>query len=113
MRFPELERAVQVSNRASPSLAVLGYAYGVFGLKDQALTILAELRERSTTAFVSPEDYALVYLGLRQDEQVLNELERAHQHHLSSLSILREGPEYDPLRANPRFADLLHRVFVN
>jgi TolB-like protein/DNA-binding winged helix-turn-helix (wHTH) protein/Tfp pilus assembly protein PilF len=106
----ELERAVEVSNRTSTSLAGLGYTYGVFGSRDQALTILAELRERSMAAYVSPEDYALVYLGLRQDERVLGELERASQQRLSALYTLKTAPEYDPLRTNPRFADLLRQV---
>jgi hypothetical protein len=54
-----------MSNRSSSSLAALGYAYGVFGSRDRALNILSELRDRSTHAYVSPEDYAIIYLGLR------------------------------------------------
>ena len=38
-------------------------------------------------------------------------LERAEQQSLSSLSILKEGREYDPLRANQRSVALLHRRF--
>jgi TolB-like protein/DNA-binding winged helix-turn-helix (wHTH) protein/Tfp pilus assembly protein PilF len=109
----ELEHAATISNRAAVSLATLGYAYGVFGSRDQALNIVAELRERSTTAYVSPEDYAFVYLGLRDDHRVLQELERAAEERSSSLSSLKTALEYDPLRRNPRFADLLRRVNLN
>jgi TolB-like protein/DNA-binding winged helix-turn-helix (wHTH) protein/Tfp pilus assembly protein PilF len=111
--LPELERAAQVSNRSSSSLAALGYAYGVFGSRDRALNILSELRGRSTHAYVSPEDYAIVYLGLRDDDRVFQELSRAADQRLSSLYTLKTAPEFDPIRTDPRFADLLRRVHLN
>ena len=111
--LPELERATQVSNRSSSSLAALGYAYGVFGSRDLALTILSELRARSAHAYVSPEDYAIVYLGLRDDDRVFQELVRAADQRLSSLYTLKTAPEFDPIRTDSRFADLLRRVHLN
>ena len=111
--LPELERAAQVSNRSSSSLAALGYAYGVFGSRDRALNILSELRDRSTHAYVSPEDYAIVYLGLRDDDRVFQELARAADQQLSSLYTLKTAPEFDPIRTDPRFDDLLRRVHLN
>jgi tetratricopeptide (TPR) repeat protein len=111
--LPELERAAQVSSRSSSSLAALGYAYGVFGSRDRALNIVSELRDRSTHAYVSPEDYATVYLGLRDDDRAFEELARAADQRLSSLYTLRTAPEFDPIRTDPRFADLLRRVHLN
>jgi len=105
-----LEHAAAISNRASPSLAALGHAYAVFGRTDQALKVLAELRRRQSDAYVSPVDFAIVYLGLRDKDSAFTELQRAAEGHLSSLSSLRASPEYDPLRDDPRFTDLLHRV---
>jgi TolB-like protein/DNA-binding winged helix-turn-helix (wHTH) protein/Tfp pilus assembly protein PilF len=111
--LPVLERAAQVSNRSSSSLAALGYAYGVFDSRDRALNILSELRDRSTDAYVSPEDYAIVYLGLRDDDRVFQELARAADQRLSSLYTLKTATEFDPIRTNPRFADLLRRMHLN
>ena len=111
--LPELERAAQVSNRSSSSLAALGYAYGVFGWRDRALNILSELLNRSTHAYVSPEDYAIVYLGLRDDDRVFQELARAADQQLSSLYTLKTAPEFDPIRTDPRFDDLLRRAHLN
>ncbi len=111
--LPELERAAQASNRSSSSLAALGYAYGVFGSRDRALNILSELRDQSTHAYVSPEDYASVYLGLRDDDRVFQELSRAADQRLSSLYTLKTASEFDPIRTDPRFADLLRRVHLN
>jgi tetratricopeptide (TPR) repeat protein len=109
----KLERATQVSNRSSTSLAALGYACGVFGSSERALNILSELRDRSTRAYVSPEDYALVYLGLRDDDRVFQELARAADQRLSSLSTLKTAPEFDSIRTDPRFAALLRSVRLN
>ena len=109
----ELEQAAWISNRAPSSLGPLGHAYGVFGRRDQALRILLELRDRSKHAYVSPVDYAVVYLGLRDDDRAFQELQRAAEKQLSSLSSLKTSPEYDPLRSDRRFADLLHRVNLN
>jgi TolB-like protein/DNA-binding winged helix-turn-helix (wHTH) protein/Tfp pilus assembly protein PilF len=109
----QLERAAQMSNRSSSSLAALGYANGVFGSRDQALNILSELRSRSTNAYVSPEDYANVYLGLRDDDRVFQELTRAADERLSSLYTLNTAPEFDPIRTDPRYADLRRRLRLN
>lgn len=106
----ELERAAMISNRAPSSLGPLGLAYGVFGDRNRAAKILAELRDLSVHSYVSPLDYVDVYLGLRDDGQVFRELHRAVEQQLSSLGSLKTSPEYDPLRADPRFADLVHRV---
>lgn len=106
----ELERAAVITNRTPPSLGPLGYAYGVFGYRDKAVAILAELEALSAHSYVSPVNYALVYLGLRDVDRAFRELHRAADQQLSSLSSLRSSVEYDPLRADARFVDLLHRV---
>jgi hypothetical protein len=68
---------------------------------------------RSQRLYVSPVDYAVVYLGLRDNDQVFQELNRAAEQQLSSLSFLKTSVEYDPLRTDPRFADLLRRVHLD
>jgi TolB-like protein/Tfp pilus assembly protein PilF len=109
----ELERAATISDRAPSSLGSLGLAYGLFGDRNHALKILDELKDLSAHAYVSPLDYADVYLGLRDHDQVFRELHRAAEHQLSSLGSLKTSVEYDPLRTDPRFADLLRLVNLN
>jgi TolB-like protein/DNA-binding winged helix-turn-helix (wHTH) protein/Tfp pilus assembly protein PilF len=109
----ELERAAAISDRAPSSLGSLGLAYGVFGDRHRALKILAELRDVSAHAYVSPLDFADAHLGLRDNDQVFEELHRAAEHQLSSLPALSTAAEYDPLRTDPRFADLLRLVNLN
>ena len=109
----ELEHAATISHRAPASLGPLGQAYGLFGDRSQALTILAELKDLSAHAYVSPLDYADVYLGLRDNDRAFGELHRAAEHRLASLGALKTSVEFDPLRTDPRFADLLRLVNLN
>jgi hypothetical protein len=113
MRSRKLERVVKISNREPRTLAALGHAYGAFGQNNQALMILAELRNRSNHANVSPEDFAIVYSGLRDNDGASLELQRAARQGLSSLYSLKTAPEYDSLRRDPRFADLLRSASLD
>ena len=49
-------------------------------------------------------------LALRDEERVFEWLERAYEERDSWMTTLRMNPRYDPLRSDPKFADLLRRV---
>jgi serine/threonine-protein kinase len=50
------------------------------------------------------------YLGLEDREQAFVWLEHAYQEQSNILQFLKVHPYFDPLRDDPRFKDLLHRV---
>jgi hypothetical protein len=50
------------------------------------------------------------YLGLDDKEQAFAWLERAYRENGSILQFLKVHPFFDPLRGDPRFTDLVHRV---
>ena len=50
------------------------------------------------------------YLGLGDNEQALAWLERAYQEQSNILMLIKVYPNFDPLRGDPRFVDLVHRV---
>jgi hypothetical protein len=50
------------------------------------------------------------YLGLGDNEQSIAWLERAYQEQSMILQFLKVHPFLDPLRDDPRFADLVRRV---
>ena len=52
----------------------------------------------------------LVYAGLGQSDQALSWLERACDEHGGHVVFLKEEAECDPLRQDPRFADLVQRI---
>jgi hypothetical protein len=50
------------------------------------------------------------YLGLGDNEQAFAWLERAYKEHSTILQYIRVHPFFDPLRGDPRLADLVRRV---
>jgi len=86
----------------------LGAAYARAGQTARARATLAELRRR--TENVSPSELAILLVALGEREQALASLEdayRARDPHLQQLGV---EPGFDPLRAEPRFRDLLQRI---
>lgn len=104
------KQAINASGRTSNLLSRLGHAYAVAGKRDEALKILAELKEASKQKYVSPHDMAILYTGLGDKEQAFAQLEMAYQERNAWMMFLKVEPVFDPLRSDPRFADLLRRM---
>jgi TolB-like protein/DNA-binding winged helix-turn-helix (wHTH) protein/Flp pilus assembly protein TadD len=107
---PVLEKAVLLSERSPAVIGVLVRAYVHAGRRADALRLLAELKRRRQAGYVPPAAFVNAYLGLGDNEQAFVWLERAYQEKSAILQFLKVHPHFDPLRSDPRFADLLHRV---
>jgi tetratricopeptide (TPR) repeat protein len=92
------------------TLAMLGYVYARAGRRSEAQRTLDSIRQLSTTRYVSPMLVALVATGLGKYDEAFDSLERAWQDRSQMMSELGVEPAFDPLRADPRFLDLLSRV---
>lgn len=92
--------------------AALGRSYALVGNEDEARKILDELLELSTRTYVSPVRMALPYLALGLEDQAFEWLNTAYEDRFWLLVFLNVEPGFDPLRSDPRFHDLLHRVGV-
>jgi hypothetical protein len=89
---------------------VLGDAYGRAGQRDQALAMAAELDKRAGTRYVSPIYSALVYIGLGDKTRAFALLDKAFDERSEWMMELKAEPEFDPLRDDPRFQELIARV---
>ena len=102
----ELSRAVEMS-RASTQypyyLARLGYAYAQAGDGAKARKIIAQLPSSN------PNDLACVYAGLGERDKSISLLDESYRRHTFPLDA-GHIVEFDPLRSDPRFNELLHRV---
>ncbi|HEV2670306.1 MAG TPA: protein kinase [Gemmatimonadales bacterium] len=105
-----LKNAVSFSGGASFTAAALGFAYGKGGKHREATKILNELRERSSTKYVSPFCVSLVHIGLGDEDQALDCLERAYDERSHWLVYAKQWPLLDDLRSHARFAALLSKV---
>jgi len=102
----QLTRAVEMSRNGAQHpyyLARLGYAYALSGDVAKAKKILAELHS------VNLNDLACVYAGLGERDRSIALLEQSFQRHTFPLDA-GYALEFDSLRSDPRFTELLHRV---
>jgi pentatricopeptide repeat protein len=108
--IPEIEKAVALSNRSPGTIGVLIRAYAHAGRRNDALQLLAELQRRSKAGYVPAGAFVNAYLGLGDNERAFASLEQAYKEHSNILQFVRVHPYFDPIRGDPRFADLLRRV---
>ena len=108
--IPVLEKAVSASNRSAGAIGVLIRAYAHAGRRKDALRLLEELKSRKQKNYVPAGAFVHAYLGLDENEQAFVWLEQAYKEQSSLLQALKVHPYFDPIRNDPRFADLLRRV---
>jgi hypothetical protein len=72
--------------------------------------MLDELKRRSKTGYIPAGAFINAYLGLGDNEQAFIWLERGYQEKSGIMPLLQAHPHFDPIRDDPRFADLLRRV---
>ncbi len=107
---PVLEKALALSERNPAVIGVLVRAYAHTGRRTEALRLLDELKRRQKTGYVPSAALVNAYLGLGDNEQTFFWLERAYKEHSPILGYIKVHPFFDPLRGDPRFADLVRRV---
>ncbi len=110
LAIPELQKAVELSHGTPLMVSALAHAYARAGNKAEAEKLLAQLERDAKTKYVSPYYFAIVYLGLGDDEQAMNWLEKAFADRSNGLVFMRVEPELDHLRTNPRFLGLQQRL---
>ena len=106
----ELQKGVELSGRASQELGFLGYGYGALGKRAEATALLKELEERYARKETPAMHLAAVYGGLGEKDQAFAWLERDFQARTGLLIFITTLPDYDTLRDDPRYTDLLRRI---
>ena len=91
-------------------LTGLACVYAHMGMRDEALKILRELNELREQKYVPSTYNAVIHLYLGEPDQTFAWLEKAYQERHAYLAFLRVDPNFDSLRADVRFKDLLRRM---
>jgi len=112
------EKGLQLGGTIPNILAALGQAHALNGERDRARELLQQLHEMSSsasrtgsgTSAVPATCFAIVHLGLGENDRALEWLEAGMERRQMSLSALKVHPVYDPLRQEPRFLSLLVRL---
>jgi TolB-like protein/DNA-binding winged helix-turn-helix (wHTH) protein/Flp pilus assembly protein TadD len=110
LALEELQRAVEISNSSPLMISALAHAYALSGNHSESRKRLAQLDALSKQQYVSPFYVAIVYLGLGNNELAMSWLQKAYADRSNGLVFLKVEPELDPLRSDPRFISLLHKL---
>ena len=74
--------------------------------------MLDELKKRSTERYVPPYEFAIIYNGLGELDEVFNWLQRGVEQRDPKVLFLRTSPQWRNLRGDLRYAALLERIQV-
>jgi Tfp pilus assembly protein PilF len=110
LAIPELRQAVELSHGTPLMISSLANVYARSGNKVDAQKLLAGLVSQSQKNYVSPYYFAVVYVGLGEDEKAIDWLEKAYSDRSNGLVFLKVDPSLDHLRSNPRFQVLQQKL---
>jgi TolB-like protein/Flp pilus assembly protein TadD len=107
---PELETAMQIAEGVATVNGLLGYAYAVTDQPERARVLLRSI-DSTKVATGNAAAIARIHLGLGDLTAALDWLERAADAHDPFFgSEPLASPLFDPLRGDPRFADVVRKV---
>ena len=104
----EFRIAIELSGGNTAFESNLANAYAVSGRKEQAMKILKDLESRQSQNSSTDASIALIYVGFGDNDRAMIWLNKAYQARFNPSILMR--PVFDPLRSDPRFEDLLHRI---
>jgi len=85
----------------------LAWAYALDGRRADAQRIRVRLEALAKTSYVHPYGMAVLELGLGNHDQAIAWLMKADEARLDEIAFINSDPAMDPLRADPRFQELI------
>ncbi len=105
-----LEKSHDLSGGSPFTLGFLAQAYGRAGRRVDANRLLGKAEAMAASTYVPPSVLAVGYSGLEEWEHVLEWLGKAIDARDPIIVPIKTFPWLDPVRDDPRFARLLHRM---
>ncbi len=106
----ELRKGMTADRESAFALAKLGHGLASAGQRAEALSVLNQLTGLSKDKYVSPFDIAMIHVGLRENDEAFSWLQKALEQRCLWLGYLNVEPQFDSLRQDRRFHELLHGV---
>jgi uncharacterized protein (TIGR02996 family) len=106
----DLEKTAAVTHRSPGSLEMLATAQARAGHRAEALRLLEELKPGQKAGYVQATSFINPNLALGNYDEALAWFERAYQRQEGILQWIKVHPFFDPVRDDPRFKDLQHRI---
>jgi DNA-binding winged helix-turn-helix (wHTH) protein/TolB-like protein/tetratricopeptide (TPR) repeat protein len=108
----EFTHGVELSHGDPVAKAFLARSYAAAGHKDQATQILDELLRLATKRYVPPAEIAATAIALGRNDEAFSWLNKAYDERAAALVYLKVNRDYDSIRADSRFRDLLERMHL-
>jgi DNA-binding winged helix-turn-helix (wHTH) protein/TolB-like protein/Flp pilus assembly protein TadD len=106
----EYQKSIPLSGDSPDEPGSLACAYALSGNRRAAQAVIDDLKERSKRRYISPTIIAFIYSRLGDKDQAFMWLNKAYDGKDFLLVYLKIDPMFDPLRSDPRFAELIQRV---
>jgi serine/threonine protein kinase len=87
-----------------------GMIFAQQGKRAEAEKIVAEMQKLSATQYIAPYEFALVYLKLDNRDKVFFYLDKAFEDRSENLGFIRNVPDFDPIRDDPRYGELMRKI---
>jgi len=104
------QHARQASGDNPAMLMAYGHAQALAGNAAEARAALQKLQQQAATRFVPNLYPAAIHVGLGEKDEAFRLLDVAFQEKIDRLVYLNVDPMTDPLRSDPRFAQLMAKV---
>ena len=105
-----LRKAFDIAPENMGFLSTLGYAEAFAGNKAEAKRIEKVILNNSKIKYVSPQDLAVISLGVGNEQLALQYLEQAYIQRCPWLPFLNLNPLFRSLQGKPKFQTLLHKL---
>ena len=106
----EAERYVALVGRTGRSLAMLAATCLRGGREVEGRKLIQELQALSRQSYFSPAEMSQAYASLKDADSAFAWLEKAFETRDVVLVRLKIDPAWDPIRDDPRYADLVRRI---
>jgi Tfp pilus assembly protein PilF len=107
----EFEKALSLSREAM-AVAFLGHAYGRLGRTQESRNLLPELEQLFSKGCASPIAFVILHAGLDDLDTAFSWMEAAFRIRADVVWFTSGFPCLDPLREDPRFAEIAGRSAI-
>ena len=111
--FAEVQKAEQLGGDPTRVLEILGSTQALSGDMKAAQETVDKLRAGAFSGRISPYSVALIYTAMGRKTDALDWLEKGYREKETWMPWIKVLVEWDSLRSEPRFADLLKRLKLN
>lgn len=106
----EARKAVELAQGLGWTQITLAIVLAQNGDHEEAIGILNNLNESAKTNYISPIGIGLIYTYLDDFENAFKFFNKALSDKDQWVISIKHGPEYNPLRSDPRFDDLVKKI---